>query len=444
MIDRLKLTCGLFVNILFVYLDVNLSSNLFMKQITKLLITIGVDLKMKPYSTMKYISNHIFTVFKKLTQLTFSESSYQTMVGLSFAYPSINFCSSTLLVLNVRIDSFPVCLYILDGRFNQLHTLIMKTANIFPSEKIENHGDIPSLKCFSLSCFETICCYDEVVLPLLYRMSNLETLNLSLSISVKQAFIGGYNLKNKIVNRMPRVNKFTFDIHSIMRIQNDIIIPINEDIRNTFNDFQYTQLICYMDHFTDRKECRGHVYTYPSKMSYYQYISNQFPGGYYPHVRLVSLYDEYPFEHEFFLRIVQSFPFMERLVLSNIEPQQHKQSHKSTNDDCHLSIAEYSHLIELDLERATDDYVEEFLSDRNYVEEFLSDRKTCFRKNIRLCVMTETLLRVTKHFTRDDTRMNCTKVGNLLLWSEWRSSKYFQEYFPSLKDSDDCICPFFY
>jgi hypothetical protein len=109
-----------------------------MKQITELLITIGVDLKMKHHSTMKYISNHIFTVFKKLTHLTFSESSYQTMVGLSFASPPINFCSSTLLVLNVRIDSFPVCLYILDGRFNQLHTLIMETANIFPSEKIEN------------------------------------------------------------------------------------------------------------------------------------------------------------------------------------------------------------------------------------------------------------------------------------------------------------------
>jgi hypothetical protein len=131
-------------------------------------------------------------------------------------------------------------------------------------------------------------------------MSNLETLNLSLSISVKQAFIDGYNLKNKIVNRIPRVNKFTFDIHSIMNIQNDTIIPSNEDIRNTFNDFQYTQLICYMDHFVDRRECRGHVYTYPSQMSYYQFISNRFPGGYYPHLRLVSLYDEYPFEHEFF------------------------------------------------------------------------------------------------------------------------------------------------
>ncbi|CAF3046655.1 unnamed protein product [Rotaria socialis] len=111
-------------------------------------------------------------------------------------------------------------------------------------------------------------------------MSNLETLNLSLSILVKQAFIDGYNLRNKIVNRMPRVNKFTFDIHPIMSIQNDIVIPSNEDIRNTFNDFQYTQSICYMDHFPDRKECRSHVYTYPSQMSYYQFISNQFPGGY--------------------------------------------------------------------------------------------------------------------------------------------------------------------
>ena len=107
-----------------------------------------------------------------------------------------------------------------------------------------------------MSCFRTIDCYDELILPFLYRLSNLETLNLSLSISVKEIFIDGHNLRNKIVNHLSRLSKFTFDIHSIMNINHDIILPSNEDIRNTFKDFQYTQMMCYMDHFLDRKKYR--------------------------------------------------------------------------------------------------------------------------------------------------------------------------------------------
>jgi len=260
-------------------------------------------------------------------------------------------------------------------------------------------------------------------------MSNLEKLNLSLSVRVKETLIDGYDLKNKILNHVSRLNKFTFNIHSFMYVNNGRILPSKEDIQNTFKDFQYTQIISYMDHFLERKECRCHIYTYPSQMSYYQYISNQFPGGYYPYVRIVSLYDEYPFEHEFFLQLVQSFPFIEKLVLTNLKSQQHQQSYKSMNN---LSIVEYSHLIELIIVNVSDDYI----------EEFLCDTKTCFRKNIRLRVVDEALLRVTNHFTRKDTQMNCTKVDSLLPRSEWKSSKSFQEYFPSIK-KDDYICLFF-
>jgi hypothetical protein len=278
-------------------------------------------------------------------------------------------------------------------------------------------------------------------------MSNLETLNLSLSISVKETFIDGHNLKDKIVNHMSRLNQFTFDIRSIMNINNGILQSKDiqeafkdiqkkfKDIQKTFKDFQYTQAICYMDQFLHRRECQCHVHTYPSRMLYYRYISNQFPGGYYPYVRVVSLYDEYPFEHEFFLQMVQSFPFIQKLVLTNYKPQrQHKPySNKSMNSNCQLSIVEYSHLIELNIERVYDDYI----------EEFLCHTKTCFRQNISLHIEGDALLRVTKHFTRKDTRMNCTKVDNLFRGGKWRSSKSFQEYFPSIKEKTDYICPFF-
>ena len=77
MSHSLKLHDYCLLILIFLCLDANLSSNLFKNQITKLLITIGIDRNLKHFSTMEYISNHIFTVFQKLTHLIFSESSYR-------------------------------------------------------------------------------------------------------------------------------------------------------------------------------------------------------------------------------------------------------------------------------------------------------------------------------------------------------------------------------
>ncbi|CAF4566190.1 unnamed protein product [Rotaria socialis] len=71
-----------------------------------------------------------------------------------------------------------------------------------------------------------------------------------------------------------------------------------------------------------RGQC--HVYSYPFLMQYYDDITNNIPGGLYRCVRVVSLYDEHPFENEFFIRIAQSFPFMEELSLINRHSQNHK------------------------------------------------------------------------------------------------------------------------
>jgi hypothetical protein len=38
-------------------------------------------------------------------------------------------------------------------------------------------------------------------------------------------------------------------------------------------------------------------------------------------VKSITLYDEYPFEHEFFIQISQSFPIVKRLSLTNKTPQ---------------------------------------------------------------------------------------------------------------------------
>ncbi|CAF3682100.1 unnamed protein product [Rotaria socialis] len=108
-------------------------------------------------------------------------------------------------------------------------------------------------------------------------MLNLEKLGLYLSISVDERFIDGNNLKENILNHMSQLNQFIFHIR-----------------------FQ-------------RKQGQCHIYSYPFLMKYYEDTTNNFPSGLCPYVRVVSLYDEYPFEHAFFIRIAQSFPLMEKI-----------------------------------------------------------------------------------------------------------------------------------
>ncbi|CAF4605006.1 unnamed protein product, partial [Rotaria sp. Silwood2] len=331
------------------YLDEKLISSIFKNQITTL--TIAIDPDKKVWSTMENICNQIFTVFINLTHLIFCDASYKDNVRLLFKIPSPNFSSSSLLVLNIKVQTFDVCLYILDGRFEQLHTLHIELANTSsPSKEIENQRKISNLKYFVLSCLFKTSCYNELILPLLYRMSNLEKLGLYFTTSFNETFIDGNNLKKNILNHMSKLKEFTFDIRSFMFINNEMNLPSKEDIQRTFDDFHLTKIISYVDYFLKPyKNGLCHIYSYPSLMRRYEDVTNNFPGGLYRYVRVVSLYDEYPFEHEFFIRIAQSFPFMEKLTINNRYAQNQKESYKLMNDKSNLSIAKYNYLIELQI-----------------------------------------------------------------------------------------------
>ncbi|CAF1589247.1 unnamed protein product [Rotaria magnacalcarata] len=406
----------------YLFTDERLSSGIFKNQITTLVI--AIDPYRNDLPTMEKLCNHIFTVFINLTHLIFYESSYKNTVRLLFEVPSPKLYSSTLRVLNIKVQSFHICLYLLDGRFSQLHTFSIELANINrPGEEIENQIKIPNLKCFSVSCVLETTCYDELILPLLYRMSNLEKLGLYLSIFVNERFVDGNNLKKNILNRMLQLNQFKFYIHSRMFINNEMNLPSKQDVQQTFEDFKDNQIISYVDYFLERKKGHCHVYSCPFLMKYYEGITNNFPGGLYPYVSVVSLHDENPFEHEFFIRITQSFPFMEKLTLINRHAQNQKQPYKSVNDIQNLSIAKYSYLTELDIRQVHD----------NYIEEFLCNTKTYLQNDILLEVNFNSLERVTNNFTRDDTRINCGKINEIYLFSDVKYSKTLQNYFPFAK-----------
>jgi hypothetical protein len=87
------------------------------------------------------ICTDILTIFTHLITLVMRESSYNHYLRLCLYddHPFFSsFRSSTLRILNVRLLTFRDCLYLLDGRFDQLHTLIVDLANVRPPEEVQN------------------------------------------------------------------------------------------------------------------------------------------------------------------------------------------------------------------------------------------------------------------------------------------------------------------
>ena len=251
-------------------------------------------------------------------------------------------------------------------------------------------------------------------------MSNLERLGLYIEISSNATFIDGNHLKKTILNPMIKLNDFQFSITSHVYHVMGMKFQLTKDIQQTFTDFQTKRIISYVEYLLESNKGQCHIYSYPSQMTYYNGITNRFPGGLYQDVRVVSLFDEKPFEHEFFLRIQKSFPFMEILRVNNKKAQNREESNQN------LFLIQYSSLRELCFSNVHDDYI----------EQFLFNTKICLSKNVNLYIKYESLERVTHSFTRESTRINCTKVDKLYLCGKSKRSNSLEEYFPNAKIID--------
>jgi hypothetical protein len=251
-------------------------------------------------------------------------------------------------------------------------------------------------------------------------MSNLEKLSLNLIVCVKNTFIDGNELKQNIINHMPLLKRFEFYICSSI-CRNSIDLPSKEEFQHTFRDFKDNQVISYADNFKEKEWNYCHAYLYPNKVKYYYNVTNNFPGGSFKYVREITLEDEHPFEHEFFLRIQKSFPYVKILRIENSKAQNNKLCKESNNDNENFSIIEYPYLTNITLIFAHDDYI----------EEFLIHTKICLPDNaVHLSICLEQLKRVTYNFTRDATRINCAKLRSLCL-SGGQLPEYAKDYFPN-------------
>ncbi|UJR24152.1 hypothetical protein I4U23_027118 [Adineta vaga] len=349
----------------FLFTDKNLSSDIFQNQITSLVI--GIDLEKKEYVNRRKYT--LFTMMKNLIHLTSYEASYDDFVRFKFDVSSRKFSSSTLLTLNIKAYTFNNCLCILDGRFINLQSLEVDLISIGRSfEQVENQREIPNLKCFNISCLSQFCEYNELLVPLLRRMSNLEKLGSYITASFKERFIDGTSLKEDILYHLTKMN-----------------FSSKEDVQQTFTDFLCTKVISYVDDFPDRPQTvQYHVYSYPFLMKSYKKITTNFPGGYYPYVRIVSLRDdEHPFEHEFFRQISVAFPVMSKLTVNNYCAQNSKQLMDINYN--HFKVIRYNHLIELYIKDCHDDYTEQFvLNTKTYLHNSISlyiDLRSFFLQN---------------------------------------------------------------
>lgn len=231
-------------------------------------------------------------------------------------------------------------------------------------------------------------------------MSKLEKLSLYLSVQNTNRFIDGNDLKENILNSMPQLNRFHFDFRSTIFLKDEIDYPSNEDILDSFKDFSNNKIISCVNYFPESKQGHCHIYSDPFISRTYENIANNFSGGIFACVSEVSLFDEHPFQHEFFAQIAQSFPFMKRLTITNRKPQNDKRCKKFQNNTPDLLLITYPNLKCIDFKDCHDDYV----------EQFLLDIKTCLSYSIDIYVNYKTLKRVTHNFKRNATKINCSKV----------------------------------
>ncbi|CAF4477034.1 unnamed protein product [Rotaria sp. Silwood2] len=285
------------------------------------------------------------------------------------------------------------------------------------------------LSCFSLHVYHSANEFDNLVVPLLRRMSNLEKLTLSIRVRERNSFIDDTYLHNYVLSQMPHLHTFTFDIVTDFVTINQQFKPSSDDIRRTFIEKGY-HVDCYVE-YNDCSGGRCHVYSLPFSMERINYITHSFPGGMFMNVRVLHMCNHFhPFEHDLFDQISRSFPLLSNLRVTNLTPQNENRSQQLVKSEETSSIIEYSHLVELRFTSANThiDYVEEFLCN-------LNTRLPCLSK---LHVEYKHLATVTENFTRNTTRMNCAKLKHIHFYHKLGivRSKNFDLYFPLLSHNN--------
>jgi hypothetical protein len=265
--------------------------------------------------------------------------------------------------------------------------------------------------------------YDTQIVPLLRRMCNLEELTLNLTIVERAKLVDGTQLRNEILIYMPRLRTFIFHISTKIEIDHSVPNLSNDDVERTFTNIGYEQMACIM-HYVIGGQSVCHVFSLPFAFDRLELIGNNFRNIIFNNVTILWLYDSVPFKHEFFIRIARSFPLLKNLsIMNSHSPLSESDELQSYNNNQPYSIVEYPHLTTLNITCAHTDYV----------EQLLQESKTHLPHLTELKIDYEQLKTVTENFTRDATRLTCSKVKRLITWEVIVHSNDFHLYFPLLQ-----------
>ncbi|CAF2069168.1 unnamed protein product [Rotaria magnacalcarata] len=201
--------------------------HIFQSKISSLVVDIPQKSITGTGNSITDIFTAILTVFSKLEYFRFGPAY---CCQLRFQNPP-TISSSTLLEMHVRVECFADCLYLLDGRFDQLQRLSVNIDRIAsPQIIIDNKKQISNLKLFSLHCRWATDKYSELIVPLLHRMLNLVELDLRLVMFDEKRFIDGYDLKYNIINHLLRLNKFVLNISLHLPLNDQISLSSNAQV----------------------------------------------------------------------------------------------------------------------------------------------------------------------------------------------------------------------
>jgi hypothetical protein len=253
-------------------------------------------------------------------------------------------------------------------------------------------------------------------------MSNLEELHLDITIKNRTAFIDGTHIDNEILVYMPRLHIFNFCICTKTKM--DLLVHdllSKDDIQRSFTNIMYQQMDCIVNYPHPSAICN--VFSLPFVFENLRFIGSTFPSIISSHVRRLSVHDDVPLKHEFFIRIAWSFPLLKELCVININPQSSISDERNSNGNELYSIVKLNYLNSLHLADVHIDYVEQFLNETNTHMPYLTE----------LIVNYDHLTIVTENFTRYTTRRNCFQVKKLNI-GETRThySRDFYSYFPLL------------
>ncbi|CAF3206673.1 unnamed protein product [Rotaria sp. Silwood2] len=398
-----------------------LTGNLILRDLTKQITHLNIDIK-ETIEHCSEIGSKIFTLILSLCK---------NLIVLNFChmFPTRNYfpplfyllwencIPSNLIKLKINVSTLVDCLYLLDGPLVCLSTLIINVSSTFcPLEYINPTKKLPKLKYFSFTACNYTTDYDDLIVPLLCRMINLEQLKLYLSVVRSDStYIDGTQLYEQFLIYMTQLKKFTFYITTIVSFRTvRLKLQSNEDIQRSFIGRGYQQVASYIHSKTFSSNGKCHIYSLPYDFEYFVNLDNSFQGGMFHKVRQLKMNDVIPFENKLFKLTSQNFPFLEFLYISNDYSQKDNQ-HSST-------LITFPYLKFLDLKWAHVDYTKLFLLKKNI-------RLPCLSN---LSIEYKSLITITNNFTNDTTQFNFDKLKSLDVCESFVRPKNFHQYFPLL------------